>query len=63
MNPEGDYRERWCDEKNVNSRGKTKRFSLRKLEYYASTTPMTTKTMIKTTDMNLADSNRLVALA
>ena len=26
MNPDGDYRERWCDEKNVSGRGKTKTF-------------------------------------
>ena len=26
MNPEGDYRERWCDEKNSDSRGKNKAF-------------------------------------
>jgi len=26
MNPEGDYRERWCDEKNSDSQGKNKAF-------------------------------------
>ena len=63
MNPDNDYREHWCDEKNITSRGKNKGFSLRKLEYYASMTPMTTKRMIKTTDLNLADSSKLVARA
>ena len=57
MNPDNDYRERWCDEKNVDSRNSNKEFFLKKLGSHASMTPMTMKkTTTSTTALNLANS-------